>query len=157
MALVCTVDVWFSISDGSCVVHDPSFWAPANDWRQFLGKVRALEATGDLIKQEVVMDGCFLVQLVVTDEKPGAAIIDPMREGSQILRLPTGSIVVRSGGPDRDPALLLKVEPGVYEARVEWFVDEESKHYDLDDPDEYPEGDGPDGVVTLRFISPDNP
>jgi len=153
-ALVCTVDVWFAISDASCAIHDSAFWAPDENWRRFVARVRALERSGDLIKQEVVMDGCFLVRVVVMSADTKTVVSEPVTE-PRLLRIPTGRVVIRSGGPEREPALVLAIERGVYEARIEWFVDEESKHYDLQTAYEYPDGDGPDGIVTLRRISSD--
>jgi hypothetical protein len=151
--LIRTSDVWIGVSDATCEINFPEFWAAHATGPSFIAAVRGLQRAGQLLKREVVVDGSFRLVFVVDDH---SAFDAPSRADLckiQVVDLPSGEIVIRSGDPLVAPIRVLTVAPGQYEARFEWFLDQECDHYQME-PEAYPPGDGPDGVVTLRRVLP---
>lgn len=66
------------------------------------------------------------------------------------LNLPHGNLALM----DTDVSRLGTVKPGAYRAQVGWSCRWESEHCGLEHRDEYPAGDGPDGVVILTWLRP---
>ena len=66
------------------------------------------------------------------------------------VNLPHGNLALM----DTDVSRLGTVKPGAYRAQVGWSCRWESEHCGLEHRDEYPAGDGPDGVVILTWLRP---
>lgn len=65
------------------------------------------------------------------------------------VHFPTGRLVRMQDGGEVQSAVVATVPPGHYHATLHCSWREESKHIGLT-TGEYPEGDGPDGIIVLR-------
>lgn len=148
--LVKTSDIWLGVSDAACEVNAQAFWAGHDGWQSVVAAVRQLENAHELLRWEVVLDGTYLIRFVVDDDAVLDAPTTAERCVLRKLKLPTGRVVVRSGEARTAPVQAVVVSPGEYDVRLEWFIGEECKHYDIENPETYPAAEGPDGIVTLR-------
>jgi hypothetical protein len=133
------------IADESSIVNGVEFWRDTVSVSQRVGIIEGLERTHRLIRMTVVLDGVF--RLDVSTER----VARPLDGGSWCvtehpLELSTGRVAVVTRRPE--PAFL-QVAPGRYDVTIAWSVSEESKHY-VSAVDEYPAGDGPDGMIWLE-------
>lgn len=137
-----TLGVWLAVTDATGLLASADFRSDAIDTRDRRAQVELATAAGDAIDWTTVLDGTFRVRLVFLASEPG----DVTQRGER-LSLPTGRLVIVSFL--ETVAVEMAIAPGAYGVVLEWFADEESKHYDIS-RSEYPSGDGPDGIVTLR-------
>lgn len=142
--------MWLVVADASSPLSDPTFWSVSMPPADRMATVRSAVSRGEAIDWTLILDGTFLVRVIVDE----SAVLDTPSKDSWMevrrLELPTGQLVIRSGDPKKSAVSICTLSPGIYQARVEWFVEQESKHYDIESPDAYPAGEGPDGIITLR-------
>jgi|SRR5579859_4777046 len=142
-----STELWLCISDPSNRIHTAGFWN-RHDRRELINDIRTMNSTGEILSWEVVLGGTFRLQCLFAPDAnfgtPSAADITTYRR----MRLPTGKLVVRAAG-EGQPNLLFQHEPGYYDVRLDWFVSQESLHYDIG-IDQYPIGDGPDGRIIIQ-------
>lgn len=148
---VSTKGVWVCFADATSEVYAPDFFSRYPSSASFVSAIVRLSRSGELLKQEVIVDGTFLFRVVVLDRDE--AFPPPADSELCQLRLPSGTIDIRTGDLLERPDWRVAVDPGTYDAWVQWSVDEECKHYEIASAAEYPEGDGPDGIIVLRRVS----
>ena len=118
-----------------------------------LGRIRQLAHAGNIFFWTVLIDGVYKIRFHAEADPAihtrfGAGNVDITE---QRLELPTGRVQLRSAvGRVVDVADLA---PGSYRVTLAWSSDEESKHFDLASASEYPDADGPDGVIILNRIA----
>ncbi len=146
--------VWFVVADEACDLIHPRFWQADMTPSARMLAVRAAVTHGEAFDFTTILDGTFLVRFIANP----AAALDASSVADvcemRTLILPTGRVMIRSGNPTHSAVPAITVTPGRYDVKFEWFVEQESKHYDIEDATSYPTGDGPDGIVTLRLAKP---
>lgn len=146
-----TNGVWVCFADASSEVYAPDFFSRHPNAASFVTSIARLSRSGTILKQEVIIDGTFRFRILVVSHHE--ALSPPTDGERRQLRLPSGILEIRTGDLLAHPEWRIAVAPGTYDAWVQWSVDEECKHYEIASAADYPEGDGPDGIITLRHLS----
>ena len=125
-----------------------SFWSGGKD---VLARRRKLEercSGGHALQWKLLLDGTFQLSINIVKEFPPPRIGGFVRTIGQLV-LPTGELALRSG--DEQSALrIASVTSGSYEVCVDWSPEREALHSEIEAVDDYPLGEGPDGVVSLK-------
>jgi hypothetical protein len=146
--IVPTNGVWVCVADATCEIFAPGFIALQPNHAAFISEVIRLAKSGELLKQEVVLDGSFRFRIIVLD--PDDEVSNLAYGERHTLRLPSGILELRTGDLLAHPEWRIAVPSGTYDAWIQWSVDEECKHYEIASAEHYPAGDGPDGIIVMR-------
>ena len=148
-----TLGFFILLADESSPAMALTLWDERHEPAARRRVVQSLCARKEALQWTVLLDGTFLVRFVV-EEVPGfddGSTADTVTR--ETLDLPSGQLSIRSGQLATPSQHAVALAPGRYDVRVEWFVDEETRHSELESPADYPPGEGPDGIVTLRRAS----
>lgn len=114
---------------------------------------------GELLPWTLLFDGVFRAQVQMDTPlvPPASALRSKKSLGAPFqqadLHCRTGRLLLlcmSQVGQRNTP--ILDIEPGVYRAELTCDDDEQAKHWFLDDPADYPAGDGPDWWISLRRV-----
>jgi hypothetical protein len=118
-------------------------------------------ARGELLAWTLLFDGVFQASVEIRPPRDlddtDATLIHNLGAETLVadLACPTGRLVIgclsRLGEPQ---PLLAVVQPGTHRVHFAANLDEEWKHYLFDEHAAYPEGDGPDWMLSIRQIAP---
>ncbi|MDB5215537.1 MAG: uncharacterized protein JWO86_3464 [Myxococcaceae bacterium] len=150
-----TDSVWLGLCDESCAINGPQFWSQEQRRGDVRGAMRALVSSAELVDWQTVLGGTFSIEFRIGES---CSADDESSKGdvrlAGILLLPTGRLVLTTGTPNESSHFVRALVPGAYDIRLDWFVDQEARHYDVPTPADYPAEEGPDGVVILRPRAP---
>lgn len=130
----------------------------------FPDRLLEYERSQDLLSWIVVFDGVYKIEIRVSEYLHTLDLSGRLSrsflchsESPRYLRCPTGKVMLASpyglGSEDVLPTAMISLLPGVYQVGLEWNLVEEQKHWHFDRASEYPEGDGPDGVLYLGRVT----
>jgi hypothetical protein len=147
--IVSSRGVFLMLADASSRVTQVEFWGSSLTGAERAEAVAGLVSRSELFVWTLVLDGTFRVDLEVYDSAPGESSRDVLVDAFS-LKLPTGAAVVRSSTAT---VHALSVIPGAYAGGLRWDVEQESAHSRIGSAEDYPTGEGPDGVLQLWRVA----
>jgi hypothetical protein len=129
----------------------------------FNAALDSLARQGEVMAWTVLFDGVFKVAVEVLTPTNDISLDEQeasnSSDDSRLLWCPSGKLTVACLGAlgRSDLAPIVVIEPGVYRARLQRNLDQEDRHYFLEELSHYPPTEGPDWHIWLQMRNVNRP